>query len=316
MKLPRNKYTWFFALAILLFLSGCKVQRPKGILPEGKMEEILYDYHIAKAMGENLASSDNYKRALYAEYVFQKHGTTEAAFDSSLVWYTRNTEVLSKMYDRVNKRLTAQQDIINNLVAIRDNKPKTSLPGDSIDVWLSKRLYYLTGYPLNNRMTFSLPSDTNFKERDSISWSVRYRFMDEERDTLASAIMALQVVYSNDSILSRTERVDRSGMNEIGLQSDTLGGIKEIRGFIYYQGREPYTTHLLADSIVLMRYHATDSIPVNQEEEPVIETPVQEEPVREVAPSAADTIQIQRLSPEEMRRRRIQRSPGQPERAN
>ena len=47
--------------------------------------------------------------------VFKKYGTTEAVFDSSLVWYTRNTEVLSKIYERVSKRLKAQQNEINHL---------------------------------------------------------------------------------------------------------------------------------------------------------------------------------------------------------
>ena len=46
-----------------------------------------------------------------------RYGTTQAVFDSSMVWYTRNTEVLSKIYEKVKKRLKDQQDEVNHLIA-------------------------------------------------------------------------------------------------------------------------------------------------------------------------------------------------------
>ena len=49
-------------LILLLVLAGCKVRRPDGVIPESQMEELLYDYHLAKAMGENLSGEDNYKK--------------------------------------------------------------------------------------------------------------------------------------------------------------------------------------------------------------------------------------------------------------
>ena len=42
------------------------------------MENLLYDYHLAKSMGDNLPYSENYKKALYLDAVFKKYGTTEA----------------------------------------------------------------------------------------------------------------------------------------------------------------------------------------------------------------------------------------------
>ena len=97
----RSKYYILSTLLLLFCLAGCKVKRPKEVFSEKKMEDILYDYHIAKAMGDNVSYTDNYKKALYMEYVFRKNGTTEEVFDSSMVWYTRNTEILSKIYENV-----------------------------------------------------------------------------------------------------------------------------------------------------------------------------------------------------------------------
>ena len=48
-------------------------------------------------------------------------------------------------------------------------------------------------------------------------------------------------------------------METLTLFADTLGEIKEIRGFIYYPQQET-PQPLLADRISLMRYHATDSL--------------------------------------------------------
>ena len=48
-----------FALAV----AGCKVKRPDDVISESKMENLLYDYHLAKSMGDNLPYNENYKKA-------------------------------------------------------------------------------------------------------------------------------------------------------------------------------------------------------------------------------------------------------------
>lgn len=246
---------------LVLVMASCKVKRPNEVLPELEMEELLYDYHMAQALGENLSYNEDYKKVIYMETVFKKHGTTEAAFDSSLVWYTRNTELLSKIYERVTKRLKTEQESINHLIAVRDKKPKTSAPGDSIDVWIGLRMAQLTGMPLNDKLTFTLPADTNFHKRDTLLWEVRYHFLAGKPDTARAAIMAMQIIYENDSTVSRTQKVLRSGIERIRLQSDTLGMIKEVKGFIYYPGGKSWNT-LLADQISLTRYHCTDTLSI------------------------------------------------------
>ena len=48
------------------------------------LEEILYDYHLAQAMAENGArDSMDFRRYSYVRAVFDKHGVTEAEFDTS-----------------------------------------------------------------------------------------------------------------------------------------------------------------------------------------------------------------------------------------
>ena len=177
------------------------------------MDNVLYDYHIAKAMGEEVPYNESYKRVLYIESVFKKYVITQADFDSSMVWFARNPEVLTKIYEKVNVRLKAERDGINHLIALRDNKPKESLPGDSIDVWIWQHIYQLTGMPLDNKITFTLPSDTNFHDRDTLRWSVRFRFHNGAPDSIHAPLMAMQVLYEkNDSVISAIRKVQDTGV--------------------------------------------------------------------------------------------------------
>ncbi|WP_418699165.1 DUF4296 domain-containing protein [Bacteroides sp.] len=256
----KNRIQWYSVILLAFCLTACQVKRPKTVLPDAKMENLLYDYHIAKAMGEEVPYNESYKRVLYIESVFKKYGITQADFDSSMLWYARNPETLTKIYEKVNLRLKAERDGINHLIALRDNKPKESLPGDSIDVWIWQHIYQLTGMPLDNKLTFTLPSDTNFYDRDTLRWSVRFRFHNGVPDSIHAPLMAMQILYEkNDSVISAIQKVKNSGVETISLFADTLGKIKEVRGFIYYP-MQTSLQPLLADRISLTRYHATDSL--------------------------------------------------------
>ena len=256
----RNRIQWYSVILLAFCLTACQVKRPKDVLPDAKMENVLYDYHIAKAMGEETPYNESYKRLLYIESVFKKHGITKADFDSSMVWFARNPQILTKIYEKVNLRLKAERDGINHLIALRDHKPKESLPGDSIDVWIGQHICQLTGMPLDNKLTFTLPADTNFHDRDTLRWNVGFRFYNGTPDSLHAPLMAMQIKYENDSVINGMLKVKDAGIETISLFADTLGKIKEVRGFIYYP-MQKVPQPLLIDRISLMRYHAADSIP-------------------------------------------------------
>lgn len=245
----------------LLALVACQVKRPDTVLSDAQMEDVLYDYHIAKAMGEGLSYNENYKRVLYVESAFRKNGITKEQFDSSMVWFSRNPEALSKIYENVNARLKVEKENLEVLIAQRDNKPRTSKAGDSIDVWAWQRLYQLSGMPMDNRVTFTLPSDSNFQDRDTLRWNVRFLFQGAEYDSVSAPVMAMQIRYKNDSIVGNMFPVLRAGEYSLSLQGDTLGAIEEVTGFVYYPAQTERRS-LLLDRISLVRYHCTDTLQV------------------------------------------------------
>lgn len=260
-----RKYGFWALLAVVMV--ACKVERPGYVLSDGVMEKVLYDYHIAKAMGENLDYNEQYKRTLYLNAVFKKHNITQAQFDTTMAWYARHPEVVNEVYDIVRERLMASRENYNHLVSLRDGKPTRSKAGDSIDVWIWDRIHMLSGMPLDNKLMFTLPSDDNYQASDTIKWTVGFKFLSEQLvDTTKRPVMAMQVAYAKDTIISALCRIDSSQVAQLVLQADTLGDIKELRGFIYYPTNQPKHT-LLIDSVSLMRYHQTnDSIPATTDD--------------------------------------------------
>ncbi len=281
-----RKYGFYALLAIVMV--ACKVERPSYVLSDGVMEKVLYDYHIAKAMGENVDYKDQYLRALYLNAVFKKHNITQAQFDTTMAWYARHPEVVNEVYDIVRERLMASRENYNHLVSLRDGKPTRSKAGDSIDVWIWDRIHMLSGMPLDNKLMFTLPSDDNFQASDTIKWTVGFKFLSEQLvDTTKRPVMAMQVAYAKDTIISALCRIDSSQVAQLVLQADTLGDIKELRGFIYYPTNQPKHT-LLIDSVSLMRYHQTnDSIPATTDDkkEEKIELEVPQTSQRKIQPT-------------------------------
>lgn len=67
---------------LVLIVSACKVKRPDSVISESEMENLLYDYHIAKAMGENMpvvrtikrhCTSKQYSKSMVRQKKFSTH---------------------------------------------------------------------------------------------------------------------------------------------------------------------------------------------------------------------------------------------------
>ena len=94
----------FIILCVLLAVVGC---RPRGVLSNSEMRDVLYDLHRAdgaiQVLGYNY--SHDQEVAGYYKNVLDKHGITQEQFDSSLVWYTDNPQIFNKIYPKVLERL-------------------------------------------------------------------------------------------------------------------------------------------------------------------------------------------------------------------
>lgn len=266
MRVAVGRVLW--CVAGLLLIASCEVRRPKEVLAEEKMEAVLYDYHIAKVMAEEVPYSEAHRRPLYRKGVFEKHGITEEQFDSSMVWYTRNTELLAKMYERITSRLKQANEAVNHLIALRDMPTEEMPSGDSVEVWKLHRYELLTPVPMNSRIAFELTADSTFHERDSLCLMLDYRYVGLAPDTLEAAVVGLSLHFKNDSVIHAWQRLlaAERDTTELALQSDTLGELRTVSGFVYLPNGEKATS-LRVHAARVMRYHAKDSLMLDKPDE-------------------------------------------------
>ncbi len=170
----RNKSFLFLFVLCLAVLTGC---RPRGILSSRQMRSVLYDLHrtdaILQAAGYNYGHDEDV--AKYYQAVMDKHGVTQAQFDSSLVWYTNNPQLFDKIYPPVVKELEkdrdawqAQHDETQRLIGLelqdkwnrKAQAASDSLPQKSVEEILYENQYGLPVQYFLDSLRPSLSPDT------------------------------------------------------------------------------------------------------------------------------------------------------------
>jgi hypothetical protein len=251
-RLTTYGFLLFFCVQFIS-LVGCTEKRPSGVFSRGQMEDILYDYHLARAMADNNEYPDFNKEQMYVRTVFKKYNITEAQFDSSLSWYSRHSNELADIYKDVQKRLKSDLDDTNKLLSSTQNTQGGTTAGDSVDIWTFARTSRLTSDDLHNKLLFSITSDSTFHERDIFEWSVKV-IEQGMSDPTHGIVMSITIHYMNDSTCSRTIPINNSGFYLARIQNDTLGAIRNVKGFIYVP--KGSRNILIVNVKSLMRYHA------------------------------------------------------------
>lgn len=248
-----DRYLRLLLFGTVFTVVSCGKQIPDDIIQPSDMEELLYDYHLALTMGNDLSYSERYKRELYKNYVFKKHGVTEAEFDSSMVWYTRNTKELTDIYKNLQKRYEMAEEQMKSELNKRSGQISVSLSGDSVDVWSDRNLYWLTASPLTNRLMFDLKADTTFHNKDILVLEADYSFLAYENNT-AKAVVSMKITFDNDSTLAMSKIIEKSGKEQLVLQPDSAYKYKSISGFVYYSNPDSADAAVLVNNIKLLRY--------------------------------------------------------------
>ena len=141
-------------LILLGITAGFVSCRPRGILHSWEMREVMVDLHKTDALIQlsGLQYGHSEECAIYYAQVLEKHGITQAQFDSSLVWYTAHPKLFDKIYPKVLTQLKEEEEQFLALheaelecetipVAPAPTLPLTPIQKDSI-IWVT-----VNGYP-------------------------------------------------------------------------------------------------------------------------------------------------------------------------
>lgn len=281
-------------LALLMFLLMACDDRPKDVLSRGKMEDVLYDYHIMQGIIDELPSEEREAKAQdYINAVFEKHGITEAQFDSSIVYYNRHTKDLHKIYSNLKERYSTVNDEIQLVNGNNDMMAVFATGGDTTNLWNSAKLLALRNKDLLNRESFTIQADTSFRRQDQFILTLNPLFIRENQgDYDIQLHVGLSILYASGKHAGMTRMLNTSGIQQLTLQTSPDEDIKTITGFFYYRGKKTTRNLCLIDNISLVRMH---------QKEP--EQPVQTDSVKRDS-LATDTLNKpieRRLSPEELR---------------
>lgn len=101
---------------ILFMLFSCAIDKGKPVIPEDKMVEILTDYYLTQATVSDYILPKGETKVMYYCGVLDRHGVSEAEFDSAVSWYTKNFDVYETVYERVLANLTAKRDSVEKTI--------------------------------------------------------------------------------------------------------------------------------------------------------------------------------------------------------
>lgn len=250
--------TLLLCLAFLMLagMSSCKDSRPRDVLSEGKMENLLYDYHLAKAMAEGRSDSTVIYDRLYTQSVLRRYGLSQADFNRSMQWYTRHADVLYGIYTRISDRYEKFLQSGRNGSTRSGSSVYTSAgtKGDTANVWPAGSSFLLTPRGLSHTYSFNLKADTSFHPCDRFIWHFNAQFIYSQGRKEATAV--LNVRYDNDSSTVVVQPIYSSGALDVSITAADLP-IRGIDGFIYLNESWTEDVKLLYLSrFSLIRMHA------------------------------------------------------------
>ncbi|MDR1644798.1 MAG: DUF4296 domain-containing protein [Tannerellaceae bacterium] len=249
MQVKLYKYSFVILLAAAATLVSCS-KVPKGILSEKKMKEVLIDMQLAENMisSNYLAYPDSARKGALYQAVFRKHNITQAIYDSSLVWYGKNLDMLMTVFDLalndVNEQIRALGDVQANVAP--------SANQDSFNIW--PRRDYLTLYPgaLFNGTVFDVRPEQEYMTGSVFVlrmhvWGIspHIRYTPEIR--IAAELP--------DTTFVINQKITREGHQEIRLNTPATKRTRRIYGYIRMDNSETHYYKIYIDSLRLVKYN-------------------------------------------------------------
>ena len=225
----------YIAMLLLsaLVAVACTPSVPSDVIQPDEMEDILYDYYISQAMaGQALNQKDaSYDRYVYFSAVLQKHGVTEAEFDSSLVYYYSNAKRLHGIYSSLSERIGNEAMGLGASVNEFNKYSSLSESGDTANIWQDATSLLLTPYAPSNKFTFSIKADSTYKVGDSflVNFMSDFIYQAGTKD----AVVYVAVRYDNDSVSTHVTHIGVSGVipirSRVSLVDDHIHRPRHVR---------------------------------------------------------------------------------------
>lgn len=214
--------------AFAMTMVSCKPSVPGRYIQPGKMADILYEYHLAEQIF-NMQGGDSIKLFAFRETIFKKYGVDEAEFDSSMVYYTRHTRQLYKVYEKIGDKLSDELTAQGGSNATLEQYGMNVAGADTSNIWKGDRSFILMPYAMKNIYTIEEKADTSFHKGDRIILDFDAQFLFQDGVRSATAVVA--VTYANDSVVTKNTQMSSSSHYHLQIEDDKKVGIKKLKGY-------------------------------------------------------------------------------------
>lgn len=117
MNLHRNISILFLSALLLAATVSCKekgIPKPKHLISEKKMADILYDLHLSQALVERFKYNDPDSLKLDAKDIYQsvlnKYHMEDSVLTKSILYYSAYPKVYEGIYAKVIERMNMEQE--------------------------------------------------------------------------------------------------------------------------------------------------------------------------------------------------------------
>ena len=214
------------------------------VLDKEEMASLLADIHMAEAVVEyNRADfyTDSAKMLLRRS-VYDAHGVTPEQVDSSFSYYGYHIEDYMKVYDRVQEILEERQkDLIASAIE------KVIAVGDSVDIWPMSRHFEFSRRAPSRILTFSVPVDTNWRDRDV--FTLKFHMHPSKEATLARLV----VNYADGTSNFALQDGKNNGIGKVSVRIDSARLPIGITGYMLARPKGDETVRIDSISFTRMR---------------------------------------------------------------
>lgn len=246
----------FIALVLLLpLLCGCRLNRPDDVLSPKKMEQFLYDFHMAQAVGQELPKEEKYTTDAYVNWAYSKNGITKGDLERSLVWYTRYPKELARIYKRLSNRIEDEYKSASRALSQIEKKSIVIQSGDSVDLWYLDRTALLNTSHYMNKVTYRFNNDTTFHAGDTLCLGLCGTFVSVDSGVPQYSYISLSAYYG-DSISTVDTILSQDGPATLCVVLDSQKEFSSISGSInYLDSTDNRGSLMIVSGLELMRFH-------------------------------------------------------------
>ena len=147
-----NKQFVFLFLATLLLFS-CSKKEEKTYLSKDDFTRILFDIHLTDGVltSQNIVSrGKEYRPSFYYNSIYKKYNISPQQFDSCVIFYTQNSALYEKMYEKVIDSLNRMETQFR--IALKDSL----VVRDTVNLWKGRRRVFLAR-GRHEDLSFSIP---------------------------------------------------------------------------------------------------------------------------------------------------------------